>query len=296
MEPLLRRMPGPTKGLIFLASAALLWSSSGIFIKLLTLSAFQIACYRSLVSALAIVLILRLLKRPWSLPRDPVSLAGSLLYAFVLVLFVVATKLTTAANAIFLQYAAPIYLLFLEPWLFRRPFQKRDSWAVAACVGGMALFFAGHLEKGGLAGNLLALLSGLLLALFSLVLKWKRETRPGHDPIGMVVAGNLLVALLCLPWVLRSPLMVTPVQGAMLLYLGVFQLGIAYMLFTAGMRYLSATAALITCMLEAVFNPVWVFLGIGERPSAYALAGGLVILSVILWYNLHKAPVPEPVD
>ncbi len=295
MEPNVDRVPERSKGLAYLVAASLLWSSSGIFIKVLTLSAFHIACYRSLVSALAIMAILALRGRPWSLPRDPLSLAGSCIYALVLVLFVVATKLTTAANAIFLQYAAPIYLLFLEPWIFRRPFARRDFWAVAACLGGMALFFAGHLEKGGLAGNVLALVSGFLLALFSLLLKWKRETRPGHDPIGMVVLGNLVVALICLPKVLPSP-QVTLNQGLILLYLGIFQLGIAYMFFTAGMRYLSATAALITCMLEAVFNPVWVFIGVGERPSPYALLGGTVILSVILWYNLRKAPVPEPVD
>lgn len=295
MERIIDRVPERSKGLAYLVAASLLWSSSGIFIKVLTLSAFHIACYRSLVSALAIVAILALRGRTWSLPRDPLSLAGSCIYALVLVLFVVATKLTTAANAIFLQYAAPIYLLFLEPWIFRRPFARRDFWAVAACLGGMALFFAGHLEKGGLTGNVLALASGFLLALFSLLLKWKRETRPGHDPIGMVVLGNLVVALICLPKVLPAP-QVTLNQGLMLLYLGIFQLGIAYMFFTAGMRYLSATAALITCMLEAVFNPVWVFIGVGERPSPYALAGGVVILSVILWYNLRKAPVPEPVD
>jgi len=295
MERIIDRVPERSKGLAYLVAASLLWSSSGIFIKVLTLSAFHIACYRSLVSALAIVAILALRGRTWSLPRDPLSLAGSCIYALVLVLFVVATKLTTAANAIFLQYAAPIYLLFLEPWIFRRPFARRDFWAVAACLGGMALFFAGHLEKGGLTGNVLALVSGFLLALFSLLLKWKRETRPGHDPIGMVVLGNLVVALICLPKVLPAP-QVTLNQGLMLLYLGIFQLGIAYMFFTAGMRYLSATAALITCMLEAVFNPVWVFIGVGERPSPYALAGGVVILSVILWYNLRKAPVPEPLD
>ncbi|WP_306600311.1 DMT family transporter [Geothrix sp. 21YS21S-2] len=295
MERIIDRVPERSKGLAYLVAASLLWSSSGIFIKVLTLSAFHIACYRSLVSALAIVAILALRGRAWSLPRDPLSLAGSCIYALVLVLFVVATKLTTAANAIFLQYAAPIYLLFLEPWIFRRPFARRDFWAVAACLGGMALFFAGHLEKGGLAGNVLALASGFLLALFSLLLKWKRETRPGHDPIGMVVLGNLVVALICLPKVLPAP-QVTLNQGLMLAYLGIFQLGIAYMFFTAGMRYLSATAALITCMLEAVFNPVWVFIGVGERPSPYALAGGVVILSVILWYNLRKAPVPEPLD
>jgi drug/metabolite transporter (DMT)-like permease len=110
-----------------------------------------------------------------------------------------------------------------------------------------------------------------------------------------VVFGNLLVAAVCLPMALPG-LRLTLDQCLALLYLGVFQLGLSYMLFTAGIKYLSATAAMITCMLEAVFNPVWVFLGTGERPSGYALAGGAVILGVVAWYNLKKAAVPEPVD
>ncbi|HLO65730.1 MAG TPA: DMT family transporter [Holophaga sp.] len=288
-------MKDDSKGLALLVAASLLWSSSGIFIKALPLSALQISFHRSLWAAAAIALFMALLRRPWRLPRDPLSVAGSCVYALVLVAFVSATKLTTAANAIFLQYAAPIYLLFLEPLVFRKPFQARDFWAVGACLCGMALFFAGHLEKGGLLGNALALASGLLLALFSLLLKWKRVKAPGHDPIGMVVLGNLITALLCLPKV-APHFEVTGRELLALAYLGAFQLGLAYMLFNAGMRYLSATAALVTCMLEAVFNPVWVFLGVGERPAPQALAGGAVILAVILWYNLRKAPLPDPVD
>jgi len=288
-------VPEAYRGLAYVACAAMLWSSGGLFIKVLTLNAFQISCFRSAIAALAIVAVLRFRRQPWSLDLDPLSLACSASYAAVLILFVAATKLTTSANAIFLQYAAPIYLLFLEPWTFRRPFPRKDLWAVAACMGGMALFFAGHLEKGGLLGNLLAALSGLALALFSLTLKWKRVKNPSQSPIGAVVLGNVLVALICLPMVLPG-LHVTLGQGAILVYLGIFQLGISYILFASGTRYLTATAAMITCMLEAVFNPVWVYLGIGERPSSYALLGGVVILGIILWYNLRKAPVPEPVD
>ena len=288
-------VPERFRGLALLASAAMLWSSAGLFIKLLPLGGFQIAACRSLVAALTIAAALRLRGQALEIELDPVSLGCSLSYALVLICFVLATKLTTAANAIFLQYAAPIYLLFLEPWVFHRPFPRRDLWAVAACMGGMALFFAGHLEKGHMLGNLLGALAGLATALFSLLLKWKRVQRPDRNPIGSVVLGNVFVVLICLPLALPH-LHPTLRQGAYLAYLGVFQVGISYMLFTAGLKYLSATAAMITCMLEAVFNPVWVFLGVGERPSGYALLGGLVILGVILWYNLRKAPVPDPVD
>jgi len=287
-------LPEKWRGLIYVATAALLLSSAGLFIKVLTLGAFQIGFYRSLVAALTIVVVMRARGRTLTLDLDPLSLACYVSYAGVLILFVLATKLTTAANAIFLQYTAPIFLLFLEPWSFKLPFPRKDLWAVAACMAGMALFFAGHLEAGGALGNVLAVCSGLCLAVFTLLLKWKR-LRHSESPYGMVVFGNLLVALICLPLALGAMRITLP-QGLALVCLGVFQLGFSWMLFTAGMKYLSATAAIITCMLEAVFNPVWVFLGCGERPSAYALLGGAVVLGVVAWYNLKKAAPVEPVD
>ena len=280
---------------MFAITAALLWSSAGLFIKALPLGPFTINFYRSLVAGLAILLALRLRGQPWTLAPDRLSLACCASYAGTLILFVTATKLTTAANAIFLQYTAPIFLLFLEPWSFRRPFNPKDLWAVAACMGGLALFFAGHLQKGGALGNALGVCSGFCLALFTLLLKWQGIKHPGRSPYGVVVFGNLLVALVCLPMALATRLPSLG-QGAALLYLGVFQLGASWMLFTAGMKYLSPTAAMITCMLEAVFNPVWVFLGLGERPSGYALAGGAVVLGVVAWYNRKTSAVVATVD
>jgi drug/metabolite transporter (DMT)-like permease len=215
-------------------------------------------------------------------------------YAGVLVCFVAATKLTTAANAIFLQFSAPIYLVFLEPWVFGRRLHGRDLVAVGLTLGAMALFFVGRLELGRLAGNLLGMAAGICLALFTLILKLMRKRRPGADPIGAIVAGNLLVALLCAPLALPGFRPTLP-QGAILLYLGVFQIGVAYLLFNAGMRHLSATAAVVMGTLEAVFNPIWVYLGIGERPSGWAILGGVIILGVIAWYGLaRRGPQPVP--
>jgi drug/metabolite transporter (DMT)-like permease len=206
-------------------------------------------------------------------------------YAGVLVFFVAATKLTTAANAIFLQFSAPIYLVFLEPWVTRSALQGRDLLAVGLCVSAMGLFFVGRLEAGTLLGNLLGVAAGLCLAIFSLTLKLQRERRPGTDPIAAIILGNLLVAGICAPIALRG-FHPTLIQTSALLYLGIFQIGVAYLLFNAGMRHLSATAAVVTGTLEAVLNPVWVFLGIGERPSPWALVGGLMILATIFWYTL----------
>jgi drug/metabolite transporter (DMT)-like permease len=272
------------QGATLVALAALLWSSSGLFIKVLPLGALQIAFARSLVAALTIALVVRLRGgRPFPRP-DALSLACAASYAGVLVFFVAATKLTAAANAIFLQFSAPIYLVFLEPWVTGRPVVRRDLAAVVLCLGAMALFFVGRLGAGTLAGNLLGVTSGLCLALFSLTLKLQRERRPGTDPIGAIVLGNLLVAALCAPLALKG-FRPTPGQAGLLLYLGVFQIGVAYLLFNAGMKHLSATGAVVTGTLEAVLNPVWVFLGLGERPSAWALTGGLLILGTIVWYS-----------
>ncbi len=278
-----------SKGVLYVATAALLWSTSGIFIKALPMGPFPIALWRSLIAALTMLAVMKYRRQPTGIGFQPLDLACAGCYAGVLITFVVATKLTTAANAIFLQFSAPIYLLFLEPWAFHRRMQKRDLWTVAACLAGMALFFGGRMERGGMFGNGLAVCSGLCLAAFSLLLKWKREHEPGRNPAGAIVLGNFAVALVCLP--LALPLVrITPGQGAALLYLGIFQIGFAYLIFTAGIRYISATAAMIISMLEAVFNPVWVFLGVGERPSPSALAGAAVILGVIFWYSLKGAP------
>jgi drug/metabolite transporter (DMT)-like permease len=266
------------------ASAALLWSSSGLFIKVLPLGAMQIAFARSLVAALTIALVVFLRGgRPFPRPNG-LSLLCAIAYAGVLILFVAATKLTTAANAIFLQFSAPIYLVFLEPWITGRAIQRRDLVAVGLCMAAMSLFFLGRLSAGTLSGNVLGMVSGLCLAVFSLTLKLQRGRNPEADPISAIILGNLLVAVICAPMGLSGFHPTLP-QISALLYLGIFQIGIAYLLFNAGMHYLSATAAVVTGTLEAVLNPVWVFLGFGERPSPWALLGGAMILLTIAWYS-----------
>lgn len=281
-------------GLLYVATAGLLWSTSGLFIKALPLSAWQIAGYRSLLAVLALVVFAKVRKEPLGLRLDANLIAAALAYTVVLVAFVVATKLTTAANAIFLQFTAPIYLLVLEPKVLGTPFRRRDLVAVIACVAGMSLFFMGKLEGGRLLGNLLGLLSGVCLATFSLLLKQRAIRHPGESPVGAIVLGNILVFLVCLPFLARQPIP-TPPQGLALVFLGIIQLGLAYRLYAAGIRHVSATAAMITSMMEAVFNPLWVFLGTGELPSLTANIGGLIIFGVVVGYSLWgKTSEPAP--
>jgi drug/metabolite transporter (DMT)-like permease len=270
---------------MLVSGAALLWSSAGLFIKTLPQGATQIILVRSLVAAATILLVLRLRGVRAPLRLDSLTFAVAVSYAGLVACFVAGTKLTTAANAIFLQFTAPIYLVFLEPWLFKRRILLRDLAAVVFCLGGISCFFIGKLEAGHLLGNLLGMASGMFLALFTLLMKLKRERDSTTDPIGAVVMGNLLVVLIFLPIALPG-LRVTVPQAMALLYLGIFQIGIAYLLFNAGMRHLTATASVVVGTLEAVLNPVWVFLGIGERPSIWALVGGGVVIAVIAWYGL----------
>ena len=283
----------PSRGVAQVAAAALLWSSSGLFIKALTLNALQIACFRSLLAALTLLALVKLLGWTAPLRPDALALGCAAAYAGLLILFVVATKLTTAANAIFLQFSAPIYLVFLEPLVFKRPVARRDLTAVVVCLAGMGLFFVGRLEAGNLAGNLLGMASGVCLALFSLLLKLKRERNPDENPIGAIILGNLLVAAVCLPFALPG-FAPSLSQGGILVFLGVFQIGVAYVLFNAGMRHLTATASVVVGTLEAVLNPIWVFLGLGERPSPWALLGGAVVLGVVVWYGTtHREGLAE---
>ena len=281
------------RGAALVAAAALLWSSSGLFIKVLALGPLQIAGTRSLVAAVVIAAAVRWRGgKPFPRPTG-LDLTCAAAYAAMLILFVAATKLTTAANAIFLQFSAPIYLVFLEPWVTKRPLRGRDLLAVALCLAAMGLFFGGRLEAGTLAGKVLGVLSGLMLAVFTLTLKLGRARHADADPITAIILGNLLVAVFCAPWALPG-FHPTLGQGAALLYLGVFQIGLAYLLFNAGMRHLSATAAVVTGTLEAVLNPVWVFIGVGEQPSPWALVGGLMILGTIAWYTLVQGPKRTP--
>lgn len=256
-----------------------------MFIKLLPLDPWVISFYRSLIAGLTIIIVSALKKNKVQYRFDPISVSCFVTYAGILILFVIATKFTTAANAIFLQYAAPVYLVILEPIFFKTRFDKKSLITVLVCLCGMTLFFFGRLDAGNMLGNVLAILSGMCFALFSLFLKWKKNVHNIEDTISNVILGNLLVAVICLP-VVFSHLSLTPSQFLILIFLGAIQIGISYMIFNEGIKYVSATESMIIGMLEAVFNPVWVFLSVGEKPSGFAMIGAVIILAAILWRSL----------
>jgi DME family drug/metabolite transporter len=260
-----------------------------LFIKVLALDAFQISFYRSAFAAITIFIVLKANKQSIKFEFDRLSILCSVSYAGILIFFVIATKLTTAANAIFLQFTAPIYLLVLEPVFLKTRFEIKNLIALVFCLAGMTLFFFGKLEISDIYGNLFAIASGISFAFFSLFLKWRKKKNINSNTLVNILAGNILVSIICFP-VIFPELSLETSQLMILLYMGVFQIGLSYVIFNEGVKYVSATEAMIIAMLETIFNPVWVFIGIREVPGIYAIFGGIIILTAIVWRSFYNKP------
>lgn len=276
--------------ILFIVAATLLWSTGGLFIKATSLSVFEVSLWRSLFAAATVAFFTR--REGFRLNR--VTALASVFYAGMLLLFVVATKLTTAANAIFIQYTAPIYIMILEPLLYKERFRARDVAVIVACVAGMSLFFVGRIEADGRLGNLAALVSGVCFALFALLLRHPKTSEVNRA--SSVIYGSLLLAAVAAAALLFAPSLTRSAGQASIgdfiavAYLGVFQLGLAYTLFTLGIaRGVRSLDAGIVGYVEPVLNPVWVFLFIGERPSLWALLGGAVIIAAVVLHTLYGA-------
>jgi drug/metabolite transporter, DME family len=267
--------------LLLVFAAAFLWSTGGLFIKWTTLAGLELSFWRSLFAIITVAFFTR--HEGFGLNR--LTALASLIYAFVLIFFVMATKTTTAANAIFLQYTAPVYLLILEPIIYKEKFRSRDVITVLVCLGAMALFFVGQLRPQDVTGNLLALASGVVFALYLLLLRHPRVLEVNRA--SSVIYGNTLVVLMTAPWGLATLTSITGHDLIGVSYLGVIQLGISYTLFTAGMAHgVRSLDAGIVCYIEPVLNPVWVFLILRERPAAWAILGGAIIMVTVICHML----------
>jgi drug/metabolite transporter, DME family len=275
------------KGILLILGAALLWSTGGIGIKSVAAGPLVVSFYRSLIAGVVLFAIFRPRVWRWS----PAFIAAIISYAACLTSFVTATKWTTAANAIFLQYAGVVWVLLFSPLVTRERLRLHDVVAVSAAIGGMALFFVGRFSAHGAAGNLMALVSSVFFAVLILALRVER----GVAAEAAVTWGNVLAAVAIFPFI-RTELAVDLRSASYLLFLGVFQIACAYALFVRGIRTVSATEASLTGMFEPVANPIWVFLLLGERPSVWAIAGGAIVLSAIAWRTLRVEPLPRAVS
>jgi drug/metabolite transporter (DMT)-like permease len=262
----------PRTGRLLVAGAALLWSTGGLAIKLVPLDALGVVFWRAALTVAFLVAVFRPSLERWK----KASLATAIVYAMMILSFVTATKWTTAANAIFLQYTGPFYVLALGPWLLKERFRREDAVAIAVALGGMSLFFVGRLESGHLAGNLMGVVSGVFFGLTVLLLRRDQS----RDPMASVFLGNLLAAVIALPFAWGN--LALDAKGfAVVAFLGIVQMGVAYILFVRGLSVVPAAEASLLGMLEPTFNPLWAFLGLGERPSAFALLGGAIVLGAV---------------
>jgi drug/metabolite transporter (DMT)-like permease len=269
-----------TTGRLQLIAAALLFSTGGAAIKFISFTGWQVAGLRSGVAALTVWLLVPASRRGWTWR----TFAAGVAYASTLILFVLANKLTTSANTIFLQSTAPLYLLLIGPWLLHERGTAEDLAVMALVAMGLALFFLGREQAVATApnppfGNALAAASGLTWAFTIVSLRWlgARDASPGAA-VSAVVAGNTIAFLTCLPFAL--PLTRgTPADWTVIAYLGVFQIGAAYMLVTTGLRRVPALEASVLLLVEPALNPVWAWMVHGERPGTLAIVGGVVIVS-----------------
>lgn len=272
-------------GMLAVAAAAVLWSSGGLFIKLAPMPAATVACARGLVSALFFLIVLRpdLRKARWT---------SALSYAGTCTTFVIATKLGSAANAAFLQYTGPAYVLVLAPLLLGERFRRADAVAVGLSLAGMSLVFAGRgVGSGGIAAALTGVASGVCYA-FTVVL-FRRDAKTGGDVIASTTLGALIAAAVMAPSAVSGGVgALLTAKGALIaMVLGV-QMGVSYVCFARGVRTTPAATASMITTLEPVLNPVWVWIGTGEAPGMWTVAGGAIVVAAVI---VRAATVAGPV-
>ncbi len=201
---------------------------------------------------------------------------GAVAYAACTVTFCVATKLTTAANAILLQYTAPVWIALLGAWFLGERATRADWAMIVVSLGGMALFFRDGLELGHAAGDTLGVLSGVCFAAMIMALRHQKDTSASES----IILGNLLAFLIGLPWIARAPAL--NVAGwTLLVLLGVVQLGVSYWLYARAIRHVTALEAVLLPVIEPILNPVWVLIALGEKPAPLALAGGTIVVAAV---------------
>ena len=267
---------------LLLVASAVLWSLGGVLIKSIEWPSLAKAGGRSAIACVLLVCWLRRPKFTWSASQIGAALA----YAGTVSLFVVANDRTTAANAIFLQYTAPIYVALFGSWLLGEPARRIDWICIVIALAGIALFFCDQFSPRGLTGILAALASGMSFGVMVMLLRKERDT----SPASALLLGNILTAAIGLPFAIGHPL-TAPEAGALAL-LGVVQLGIPYILYSLAIRHVTALEAILVPMLEPILNPLWVDLAKGERPGPWSLAGGALVLGAVLLRGLARSGGP----
>jgi len=269
-------------GALALAGTALLWSTSGMFIKLIPWNPFTIAGGRSLIASIVILLIIRKPKLHFSFYQ----VAAALAHSATMILFIAANKYTTAANAILLQYVCPITTALLAALILKEKTRIEHWAAVFFVMMGMVIIFLDKLGRGQIAGNILALCSALT---FSFVFIFMRKQKDG-SPLESFLLSHWITAAIGLGVTLFLPMPVfTLTAVGAITAMGIFQIGFASVLFSYGIKRISAINANLITVIEPVFNPVWVLIIIGEIPTINTLIGGVIIIAAVTGASLISA-------
>lgn len=263
-----------------LLAAALCWSLAGVLFKWVDWPPLAAAGGRGLIATVFLLAVVgRSLRFTWSRWQ----LGAALAYASCTVLFAVANKLTTAANAILLQYTAPVWIALFGVSLLGERATRADWLTILAVFAGMGVFLYDGLRLNDLPGMLVAIASGIGFAATVLLLRKQKD----GSPIESVILGNALGFLIGLPWIWTAPPL-TAASLAALLALGIVQLGVAYLFYAHAIKHVTALEAVLIPVIEPILNPVWVMLLVGEKPTPLALVGGLLVVGAVTWRALDS--------
>ncbi len=305
------------KGYVFITLASLAWSSAGLFIKLVSLPAAHIAMYRSLIAGIFLFLVALGFKyfgkQTLSFRPTRTGMLTAIFYTLTVALFVMANKLTTSANAVFMQYTSPVYVILISFFILKEKILAAQVVTVSLCLCGMSLFFMDEDKSGSALGTILAVLSGVSFALLQLTVTHSQSSATSDaQGISSVIWGNAMTTVLVftcatilMPLSDSVPLIdklfghswtMTGQDGAGLLFLGVIQLGLGYLFFLLSAKYLSGVEIAIYTMLEPIANPFWTFLGTGEKPGMWAIIGAGLILVAMTVNALASKNAIKPND
>jgi len=259
------------RGIGLALTAGVMWSLGGLLIKWVEWNPLAIAGARSAIAALVILIAVRHPRFSWSFAQ----VGGAIAYMAMVVLFVLATKLTTAANAILLHYTAPIYAALLGAWFLGERVTWGDWATIAVVFGGIALFFFDRLTVGGMWGNVCALGSGVAYAGVALFLRKQKD----GSTLESALMGNILAALIGLPFMFQGAPGGSTWIGVVLL--GAVQIGFSYVLYSTAIKYITVLEAVLLTTVEPILNPVWVFLALREAPGRWAILGGVIVLMAV---------------
>lgn len=271
------KLSNRSKGILLAIMASVMWSTGGVFIKMVDLNPVTIAGLRSFFAS---IIMLIYIKKPKFTKTKP-QIFGIITSCTTVLSFIIANKLTTSANAILLQYTAPIFTVIIGFLILKEKIKLYDIASIGIVLGGMMLFFVGNMDGGNMLGNLMAIGTGFSLAAMTVCLKLEKE----GSATDITFFGNFLTFLIAIPFIFGSSINMKSL--IIIAIMGVFQLGIPYIAYVNSTKYLSALEVILITVLEPLLSPVWVYIFHGEAPGGFALLGGAIVISTVLIRGIY---------